>query len=122
MKAKGPRPKNASKAWPFIPRIHPSAAYLRALRSALAELRPQVAKVGSVPHRTPVNVEAHFYLGPRQAPDFDGLLNACGDILEAAGVIPNDYWISSWDRTRRHRDTANPRTEVTISIAAANIF
>ena len=40
----------------------------------------------------------------------------CGAIVgfEAAGVLANDYAIESWDGSRRYRDAANPRTEVTI--------
>ena len=67
-----------------------------------------------MPARTPLHVEARFYLGKRQRPDLDGLIAACADILEAAKVIENDYWIESWDGTRRHRDIERPRTEVFI--------
>jgi len=106
----------------FSPFVLPNAVYLKALKAALIQLRQQMKDLEPIPRRVPVNVEAHYYLGARQAPDRDGLDNACGDILEAAEVIPNDYWIASWDGSKRHRDTKNPRTEVIISVAPANIF
>lgn len=121
-KAKGPRPAKPSKAWPWTPRIHPSQRYMSALKGALVELGPQVRKFGVVPPKTPVNVEAHFILGARQCPDIDGLKSACGDILQAAGIVPNDYWISTWEGTQRHRDIKKPRTVAIITSAAANFF
>jgi Holliday junction resolvase RusA-like endonuclease len=61
-----------------------------------------------------LRVQALFYLGKRQHPDLDGLISAAADILEAAGVLENDYRIVSWDGTRRFRDADNPRTEIAI--------
>lgn len=107
--AKKPRRGLSALTWPYVPFIVPGRAYKKALKSALVEL---VGQGRPVPAKTELWVEAHFYLGARQQPDLDGLFNACADILEAAGVIPNDYWIASWDGSRKHRDPGNPRTEV----------
>lgn len=102
------------------PLLVPGADYRRAEREALRQIKawrewnalPAGEPLGS-PKR-PVHVRALFYLGARQNPDLDGLLSACADILEGADVLANDYWIVSWDGSRRLRDVDNPRTEVSI--------
>lgn len=63
----------------------------------------------------PVQVRAVFYLGPGQRPDLDNLYTAILDLLQAAGVISNDYWVMTpHPETRRVRDGSHPRAEITI--------
>jgi len=101
------------------PRLLPSKAYRQLLPSAVPELMAQrrgapwpLNREGG--RRVDVQVRATFYLAPKQRPDLSGLLEACGDILQAAGVIFNDYSIISWDGSRRVRDGSEPRTEVEV--------
>lgn len=93
--------------------IAPSAAY-----EALLELAaPQIRQQWKWPplYREKLHVTAWFYCGYNQKPDLSGLIESCGDILQACGVIANDYWIASWDGSRRLRDLERPRTEVIIN-------
>lgn len=100
------------------PMVFPSREYRRAEKAAVKEIHASVlgnpwtlpldSAVGSV------HVCALFYCGSRQRPDLDGLIAACADILQTAGVLANDYAVQSWDGTRRLRDRDNPRTEITI--------
>lgn len=95
--------------------VLPSKAYRELLRTAVPELRAQHR---SLPLARAVSIAARFYLAPRQRPDLSGLFEAAGDILQAAGVLANDYWIVSWDGSRRIRDGSEPRTEVDIEVAS----
>ena len=61
-------------------------------------------------------MRAVFYTAKRQRPDLTNLEQAVGDMLEKAGVITNDYWIGSWDGSRRLKDWDEPRVEITIRL------
>jgi Holliday junction resolvase RusA-like endonuclease len=97
-------------------RIFPSKDYRNWERSALKQLAPQW-------HDPPLGskdqilwVRAVFYLAKRQRPDLTNLEEAVGDLLEKAGVITNDYWIGSWDGSRKAKDWEEPRVEITIRL------
>jgi len=47
--------------------------------------------------------------------DWCGYAQGIGDFLEHVGVIVNDQQIQSWDGTRLHKDTDNPRVEIFVS-------
>lgn len=100
------------------PFILPSDAYRAAVRTAVPEIHLQVLALGGFDplgsKKQPLHVEAIFCLGKKQVPDLSGLIEACGDILQTSGLISNDYWILSWDGSRRERDPENPRTVVTV--------
>ena len=100
--------------------ILPSRAYQQAAKTAIPEIATQYPHPTSLDRDDTgrlrlVNVRARFYLGARQRPDLSGLLEACGDLLQASGALANDYSIASWDGSRRFRDRDNPRTEVEIT-------
>lgn len=106
------------------PRLLPSAAYRRLIRSAVPELQAQRgAATWPLDHdwrngrtrRCDLAVRAVFYLAPKQRPDLSGLIEACGDILQEAGVVANDYSIVSWDGSRRVRNSVEPRTEIEVT-------
>lgn len=61
----------------------------------------------------PVSVEALIYR-PRAIGDVHGFQQAIGDYLEGHGILKNDRLIEHWDGTRRLKDTAVPRVELTI--------
>ena len=63
-----------------------------------------------------VLVEVAYYMRDRSGwPDLVGLMQATADILEKAGVLKNDKFISSWGRTRiAGLDKQNPRAEIFI--------
>jgi len=65
-----------------------------------------------------IQVTALYYMPNfRGWPDLCGLMQATGDILEAAQVIKNDKFIVSWDGTRiAGINKENPCTELTITI------
>lgn len=104
------------------PLLVPGADFRRAQRGAVPQIQAFLSYRPAMPtgatalgtKKRPVRVQAHFYLGKRQNPDLDGLISGCADILEAAGVVANDYWIVSWDGSRRFRDPDDPRTEVSV--------
>jgi len=62
----------------------------------------------------PVEVTANYWLKDNRRPDLNNLMAATADILEKAGVIPNDREIMSWDGSRIMGTSPNPRVEITI--------
>lgn len=71
-------------------------------KSALKIGLPQIEKqwngreaLGDKDHR--LWIQAVFFAGKGAVPDLDGCLVGCGDLLQKAGVVSNDRWISSWD-------------------------
>lgn len=94
--------------------ILPSKAFRVYEKDALKQL----LKYGNQYIDGPVHVTALYWMpDARWAPDMVGLMQATADILEKAGIIPNDRNIRSWDGTRimGEYDKANPRAEITIS-------
>lgn len=97
------------------PRIAPSQAYRKYERIAVPQMRAAWRRTGHTePLDGPCAIEAIYYLGGRQRPDLHGLFEATGDLLMEAGVIKSDYWVTSWDGSRRLRDTERPRVELVI--------
>lgn len=95
-------------------RVFPSKDYRKWERSALKQIQWPDPPLGSKDQ--PVWVRAAFYLAKRQRPDLTNLEEAVGDMLEKAGVISNDYWIASWDGSRKFKDWDRPRVEITIRL------
>lgn len=51
----------------------------------------------------PIEVTAMYTMATRSSwPDLVGLMQATGDLLEAAGIVKNDRLIVSWGRTHIH--------------------
>lgn len=62
----------------------------------------------------PVTVTVNYWLKDNRRPDLNNLMAATADILEKAGVIPNDREIVSWDGSRIMGVSPDPRVEITI--------
>ena len=80
-----------------------------------------LTQYGNIQFEGHVHVCARYWLpDKRWMPDLVGLLQATGDILEAAGLIVNDRLIVSWDGSRIvGLDKESPRAEITIYEAQA---
>ena len=67
--------------------------------------------------KTPVNIEAHFYMPTRRRVDLVNLLQALCDILVKYEVIEDDNFniVASFDGSRVNYDKERPRTEVIIN-------
>jgi hypothetical protein len=96
-------------------RVLPSLSFEKYQKDALKQLM----LLGNVTVPGAVRVTALYYL-PNFAhwPDLNGLTQATGDILQAAGLIDNDKEIVSWGVTEiAGIDKLNPRAEITITPA-----
>lgn len=91
--------------------IMPGSKYKKWHAHAVTQLKAQWR---DEPHSGFVHVRAHFFLPDLRRVDLSNLLEAPADALEEAGVLENDYWISSWDGSRRLLDRNNPRIELTV--------
>jgi crossover junction endodeoxyribonuclease RusA len=63
-------------------------------------------------------LEATIYLGKKQRGDGDNFWKVIADGLVEAGAIHSDAAVDDWILHKR-RDRKNPRTEITVSEAAA---
>lgn len=116
------RPRSRKGSAPRPPIILPSVAYSQMVKTALPQIRSQYS--GPPLDRGPdgkgrlLSVRVRYFLAKRQRPDVSGLYEATGDLLQAAGVISNDYWIEQWPSPGgvRFKDFDNPRTEVMIDL------
>jgi len=108
-------------------RVLPSLAYLEWFHLAMQQaprIRRELAAQGAtLPLAGAVEVSAVFYRERAQG-DLCGFLQALGDLLQeprhkpkrnGAGIIRDDAQIDSWDGSRRAKDAARPRIEVTIT-------
>lgn len=63
-----------------------------------------------------ISIKAIWKMPDRRSwPDWTGLAQATGDILEKAGIIENDRLIEHWDGSRIVIDKNNPGVEITIT-------
>lgn len=62
----------------------------------------------------PYNCEAVFYRDANRG-DANGYYQGLADLLEKWGLISNDKWIVSWDRSRLEVDRALPRVVFTLT-------
>lgn len=93
--------------------ILPSKAFRNYEKDALKQLQGW----GNQYIDGPVEVTAIYWLpDARWRPDMVGLMQGTADLLEKAGLIPNDQNILSWDGTRimPEYDKGNPRAEIRI--------
>lgn len=92
-----------------------SKNFRQAMQIALPALKKQWgdrAAVGDKEHR--LHVTAIFMAGKGSVPDLDGCMVGCGDLLQRAGIISNDRWISSWDGSRVIEWRTHNREENTV--------
>lgn len=95
------------------PFIASSTEYSAWEKTAIAQLRQQWS--GRAPLEGEWNAAIITYLAARQRPDASNLYEGPQDALERAGVLNNDFQIVSHDGSRRRRDAANPRVEITLT-------
>ena len=93
-------------------RILPSERHEAWLKSALWQLRAGWRS------KSPLAGElwacAVFYRADRRRVDLSNLIESVGDVLERAGIIENDYNVTSWDGSRRLVDPSHPRVVITL--------
>lgn len=86
--------------------------------AAIAQVRPLWARQVGRPWGSrdeAVELRVVFYCAPGQKADWDNLYTSIPDMLEAAGVITNDYWcIQPRKGSDRIRDGSEPRAEITV--------
>ena len=96
--------------------------------SALWQLKEQATKSGVIgyivtswdglkilPITKPIQISFIFYCKDNRKRDLCNLIQCPADLLQQAGIILNDYLISSLDGSRiMPPDKDNPRTEITI--------
>lgn len=99
---------NPKIARPFLV---PNQKYKKWRSHAVQQLKSEWR---DVPLSDFLHVRALFFLPNARRVDLSNLLEAPADALEEAGVIENDYFISSWDGSRRMLDRNNPRIELTV--------
>lgn len=94
-----------------FPKLLPSKAYEEYEQSALWQLKACRERYDG-----PVSVKALYWMPDRRSwPDWSGLTQATGDILQKAGIIRNDRDIVHWDGTRiAGVDKQRPRVEIEI--------
>lgn len=98
-------------------KLIPSKAYVTYSATALEQL--QLYQCDTI--QGPVRVSCRYYLQNfAHWPDLVGLLQATSDILQDAGIITDDMYITDYDgSTIAGIDKDNPRAE--ISIVAADV-
>ncbi len=94
-----------------LPLVKPSAAYEEFAAAVVPVLRK--AWGDRPPIDAPCRVGAVIYREALRG-DLVGYLQALADILQDAGVVTDDKWITCWDGSRMDKSAARPRIELTI--------
>lgn len=94
-----PLPSEAWKTW--------AAALVPKLKAWMAQNRQQ-------PIAHPVNCRALFYRDALRG-DAVGFYQGLADLLQKAGVLVDDKYVTQWDGSRLLKDAARPRVEVTLT-------
>ncbi len=91
-------------------KVQPGKLYRQWYKDAVVawQVRPPTLPITSL-----VSIKADIYR-PRAIGDVHGFQQAIGDYLEGHGILKDDKLIEHWDGTRRLKDTAVPRVELTI--------
>ena len=110
LKRKGQRPRRIVK---------PSQAWESWAEHSLPIIAQQIRRS---PIRTPLpdqpyNCAAFFYRDADRG-DAVGFYQGLADLLEKAGVLSDDKWLVSWDRSRLLIDRENPRVELVLTRVA----
>lgn len=93
----------------------PGKPYREWAQTALLQLRSQWMGQAPIPRTTWLNAAIVSYQAKGQACDASNLYQGPEDVLQEARIIENDYQIVSHDGSRRLRDAANPRVEITLT-------
>lgn len=96
--------------------IKQSAAYVRYKNAIVTGFLPLITAFDLPLPDHAYNLEAIFYVDARgKSADLIGLLQGLADALENAGVVSNDWWFRSFDRSRVVTDDPSPRVDVMIA-------
>lgn len=63
----------------------------------------------------PVNVRSLVFRD-REIGDFDGYMNAIGDVLQHVGILLNDKYVAHRDGSRLLKDADDPRVEIVVTV------
>lgn len=105
--------KNSSRVFPGakFPIVLPSKQYCVWEKAAKKQVPAQFS--GPAIAR-PVNVRAIIFR-ERRTGDLVNYMQAVADMLQSAGVLIDDKWVTGWDGSRLAKDAANPRVEIEIT-------
>jgi Holliday junction resolvase RusA-like endonuclease len=92
----------------------PSEAWMRWRDASIFEIRKQFAAARIAPIDFPINCAALFYRDAACG-DACGFYQGLADLLEEAGVVADDKWITQWDGARLLKDSKWPRVELEIT-------
>jgi len=94
-----------------LPLVKPSLAY----EDFAAQVVPSLKRAWGdrAPLCAPVRVAAVVYRDAARG-DLIGYLQALADLLQEAGVVADDKWITCWDGSRMDKDATRPRIELVI--------
>jgi len=110
--------KNQKTGCRFVMPSKQSAAWTMTAVKQLTKQRWRLGGYQWFPIEIPVQVTATFYRD-RAVGDLVNYMQALADALQAARVIADDKWITSWDGTRLAKDAKRPRVELEISTVAS---
>jgi hypothetical protein len=96
-----------------LPLIKPSAAFEEFQAIVVPSLRKAWADRAAID--APCRVSAVIYREALRG-DLVGYLQALADLLQEAGVVTDDKWITSWDGSRMSKSAEHPRIELTIEL------
>lgn len=95
---------------PLLAELHAG----RATQAASQAARVRASEPLRAPLQQPINCCALFYRTALVG-DAVGYYQALADLLEKAGVVVNDKWITSWDGSKLLKDAARPRVELVLT-------
>lgn len=98
-------------------RIVPSKVTVKWSNDAQLQLQAQMGKYRghTFSERQRWNLCAVFYRPTETTADLVNHLQALCDVLQAAGVVSNDRWLTGFDGSRLAVDAKNPRVEITLN-------
>jgi len=92
----------------------PSKPYARWLKAAIPQARVQWFPICHEPLRRPCAIVATFYRA-RRTGDLNNFFAALADMLQEAGVVEDDKFITCWDGSKLDADPKRPRIELLIT-------
>lgn len=112
-------PRTKKNSGRIVPRgrrhiILPSEAWSDWADALTPRIRQWVAANKLEPIAVPVNCAALFYRDALRG-DAVGFYQGLADLLQKAGVLDDDKYVTQWDGSRLLKDAARPRVEVTLT-------
>ena len=112
-------PRTKKNSGRIVPRggrhiILPSEAWQTWCNAVVPQLRAALARSGVRPIERPVNCAALFYRDAARG-DAVGFYQGLADLLQHAGAVKDDKWITAWDGSRLLKDASRPRVELVLT-------